>query len=631
MIIDKAERKGIIIVKLIGKFDIGEVDEFEHYLNNLLIKHQNFALDMKDITFLDSAAIGSMLKIYNSVSSKNGKMYIVNPNSHIQYVLESAMLTNYMPIITLIELHRLFPEAVDDIKFEVVKNENSDYIYEDFNQRKIPVDFVLKLFDERPILTLYLEEDCHGFLRGRKLQRQDVELIKRLGYETIWVTREFVAPNENSHEFLIRETMTKLEEALFETFFTIREEDFERRVGNVKYLSGEDLFNPVLNPLQQDGAQTIYLRVFNQDLTKLERLDNIIREFISYNIRKITILDNRSLGYAHLKDSAGTQFMKASDEYLYRLIRHSIATTLMFITAAKNVYSTRARQGAIRTTARLEKGEKKFDYAKRFLFEYDYIASAALGCLLHDFGYCHNRCREIIEKELKTLAINEKLPEDDSKRISESERSMIMRHVNVGYNIYSAFEENQFASPIANNIIKFHHCFLDGSGYPSRKESVEGNQINYKTPIHELTRLFNIINFFDNFVNRKPYRLPVRRSTAVEYLITERVYPRLPDGTIDKYGIWELETTKKQPNKFDGYLVDEFLNSINLYKIDERVVLRHKKTNNILHAQILEYNELPHRPVVKIIHQQKEGIIDLSQPQYQSWIVDELYPCVAIK
>ncbi len=136
------------------------------------------------------------------------------------------------------------------------------------------------------------------------------------------------------------------------------------------------------------------------------------------------------------------------------------------------------------------------------------------------------------------------------------------------------------------------------------------------------------MSFFLEYLFHTPFHIPFQRDNLVRYLILNSVYPSDSNNKPDKNGVFDVQSQLMQEKSFDGYLVDQFIRSINIYKINEIVpIYNFNNTNKKLYdAMVIRYNELAHRPVLGIVVNGKKEELDLSQPKSENLYIGEYYP-----
>ena len=90
----------VVIISLRGKFFLGNVHEFEEIWENQLAKNpQTIAIDCKKLKFIDSSAIGTLVKLLNSVDSSMAEMIFVDLSKSIISLFNRAKLNRVFKIV----------------------------------------------------------------------------------------------------------------------------------------------------------------------------------------------------------------------------------------------------------------------------------------------------------------------------------------------------------------------------------------------------------------------------------------------------------------------------------------------------------------------------------------------------
>ena len=111
MDIKKVARPGIVICELNGKFDIEQAETFENAFNDMLKdKPSHIGLDLNNVNYIDSSAIGSVIKSLNLIKNYGGEMILFGLKPMILNVFKLAKLDNFFKIMTLEEFNRKFSE-----------------------------------------------------------------------------------------------------------------------------------------------------------------------------------------------------------------------------------------------------------------------------------------------------------------------------------------------------------------------------------------------------------------------------------------------------------------------------------------------------------------------------------------
>ncbi len=106
----KSVRPRITVLALAGKFDIEQAGAFETHFNEVLgEKPQNIGLDMSGITYIDSSAIGSIIKSLNLIKNIGGNIVLFDLKPMIFNVFKLARLDNFFTIISRDDFNAQFP------------------------------------------------------------------------------------------------------------------------------------------------------------------------------------------------------------------------------------------------------------------------------------------------------------------------------------------------------------------------------------------------------------------------------------------------------------------------------------------------------------------------------------------
>ena len=93
-----------LILDLSGRFEFQATPQFFAALDR--IEEMNclhLILNLEEVSFLDSSALGAIHVAHQRLSAVGGTMSIVNPLPHIQNLMDRANLTSIIPIHTLEE------------------------------------------------------------------------------------------------------------------------------------------------------------------------------------------------------------------------------------------------------------------------------------------------------------------------------------------------------------------------------------------------------------------------------------------------------------------------------------------------------------------------------------------------
>ncbi len=135
-----------------------------------------------------------------------------------------------------------------------------------------------------------------------------------------------------------------------------------------------------------------------------------------------------------------------------------------------------------------------------FFYSEDMILQAALGSLLHSIGLMHITILENIGNKISLKDKN--LKEQHKLKIEYLEKS-----INIAKNLFRIRED---ISAITKMIINGQKDYLDATGYP---------QLKINKFIHELVRIFCIIDTYDELVNPIIIKESANPLETVKFLI----------------------------------------------------------------------------------------------------------------
>ena len=96
------ENKGkVFIFTLSGEFYIGNVHDFEKLWESKLTEDPSImAIDCKNLEFVDSSAIGTLVKLFNGINKKTTQIVFVDLNKSIIALFDRAKLAKLFKILT---------------------------------------------------------------------------------------------------------------------------------------------------------------------------------------------------------------------------------------------------------------------------------------------------------------------------------------------------------------------------------------------------------------------------------------------------------------------------------------------------------------------------------------------------
>src|SRR5262245_60032049 len=97
---------GILKVKLAGRMDAQGTEEIDAQLIDCACSQRSVIVDMNAVVFLASVGIRTLVLVAKAVSRRGGKIVLLNPDTNVTKVLETARIDDLIPI------HRSLDEAL---------------------------------------------------------------------------------------------------------------------------------------------------------------------------------------------------------------------------------------------------------------------------------------------------------------------------------------------------------------------------------------------------------------------------------------------------------------------------------------------------------------------------------------
>jgi anti-sigma B factor antagonist len=93
----------VTVVDLSGRITIQEgADEFRDLARELLQQQRvKLVLNMKDVPYIDSTALGELIRTYTSATRHNGSVKLLNVSQHVHQLL---VITSLLSVFDLFEL-----------------------------------------------------------------------------------------------------------------------------------------------------------------------------------------------------------------------------------------------------------------------------------------------------------------------------------------------------------------------------------------------------------------------------------------------------------------------------------------------------------------------------------------------
>jgi len=96
------EKLNFQIIDIVGKIDrLKDSIVLKSYVNTLLEKSLlNIALNLAQVTYLDSGALNVLIYCHNTLRKKGGSLVLIEPNEYVRDVLEVVGLNKLVKIYT---------------------------------------------------------------------------------------------------------------------------------------------------------------------------------------------------------------------------------------------------------------------------------------------------------------------------------------------------------------------------------------------------------------------------------------------------------------------------------------------------------------------------------------------------
>jgi len=103
------EMQNVTIINVKGEFHVGNVGKFEEVWHSQVEKKPKaIAINCKELEYIDSSAIGTLVKFLNNAMSKGIKLQFFDLNPSIQNIFKTARLDNFFTITTRDKLEKEF-------------------------------------------------------------------------------------------------------------------------------------------------------------------------------------------------------------------------------------------------------------------------------------------------------------------------------------------------------------------------------------------------------------------------------------------------------------------------------------------------------------------------------------------
>jgi hypothetical protein len=514
----------------------------------------------------------------------------------------------------------------------------------DISDPKVQKEIAQTLVKENLPVNLYLGEDAYlitgeGLKKGKKITVDDVKRLYQLGFQMLWLQDKHES-EDDLKENVNYYAKSEMQSLLGKCMHVIKEEDGKKSATSIKILDGEDLLHQTIEPLQYDGAKFLYYQVFGEQNKKLLNLKPILKKVLRrQKLATFEIFDNISIGNAVQLRNKKKQNNNGNNKQEVKKILSNFA--LAYMTNMGWAYSITLNNI---NNARLEKDpndtpekSRRPDPTKRHGYDDDALIDCCASAFLMPWGYMHSTINDLFLKNTISFYDSKGNYTDEENgylELHEKHTNTIEKHCNVSYHMFAWMKEKPFISPLARPILQYHQRGINGYGYPKRKtveEKIKGTvETRYEHEVPEHVRLATIVYFFIEKLLPSPLKMPFARDNLVRHMLLNSEFHAAPDNKEDVLGIFEPDTKNKYKKRFDGYLVNEFLKSISIFKIGERVPIYSFMSSSkpFYYGVVEKQNEMPHRPVVIVTKEGKKIKIDLSAKEHEKLYIGELNPCI---
>jgi HptB-dependent secretion and biofilm anti anti-sigma factor len=112
MNVTQEKREGAVILHMEGRFDFGSRKTFKESMDEAIQEGMPVILDLGQITFVDSSALGLLVISHQNLKIKKIPFYLVNPQTYVRQVLDLANVAKMIPIYqTFHEIPKWHPVA----------------------------------------------------------------------------------------------------------------------------------------------------------------------------------------------------------------------------------------------------------------------------------------------------------------------------------------------------------------------------------------------------------------------------------------------------------------------------------------------------------------------------------------
>lgn len=97
MVVKTSFDNQIVVLKVLGRFDIHIYQEFERAYSKYLAAARCFQIDLSETSYMDSSALGMLLKLKDQVGT-SADVELVNVGTDISHILEISQFNQLFKI-----------------------------------------------------------------------------------------------------------------------------------------------------------------------------------------------------------------------------------------------------------------------------------------------------------------------------------------------------------------------------------------------------------------------------------------------------------------------------------------------------------------------------------------------------
>jgi anti-sigma B factor antagonist len=94
----------VAVVRLVGELDVMTVGRLRAALDQLLLGVEPVVVDLRDLTFIDSAGLGALVRAHKKARVLQGRLtFVLSPDSHANRLLRLTGLHRVLRVVETVE------------------------------------------------------------------------------------------------------------------------------------------------------------------------------------------------------------------------------------------------------------------------------------------------------------------------------------------------------------------------------------------------------------------------------------------------------------------------------------------------------------------------------------------------